>query len=62
MDFIGDHLYEALEAYGDPMGAMGVIYMRFGKRMVTLWGHRGSFIYGMGNIWEPYGGQRGSFI
>ena len=41
-------LYEVWEVYGDPLGSLGVIYMRFGKCMGSLWGslrgHWGSFI------------------
>ena len=44
MGTIGSHLYEVWEVYGDPMGVIGVIYMRFGKGMGTLWRYRGSFI------------------
>ena len=29
--------------------------MRFGKCMGTLWGHRGSFIWGLGFVWGTYG-------
>ena len=38
MGVIGGHLYEVWEEYGDPRGVMGVVYMRFGKCMGTLWG------------------------
>ena len=48
--------------YGNPMGVIGVAYMRFGKCMGTYGGHRGSFILGFGSLWGPYGGHRGSFI
>ena len=30
------------------LGVIGVIYTRFGKCMGTIWGHKGSFIYGLG--------------
>ena len=37
-------LHEVWEVYGDSRGSYGVIYMRFGKCMGTLGGHKGSFI------------------
>ena len=44
-------LYEVWEVYGDPRGSLEVVYMRFGKCMGTLGGHKGSFIWGLGSIW-----------
>ena len=35
MGVIGGHLYEVCEVYGDPMGVIGVVCMRFGKFMGT---------------------------
>ena len=43
--------------HGDHMGFIGVVYMRFGKCMGTLVGHRGSFIWGLESIWAPMGSK-----
>ena len=38
MGAIGGRLYEVWEVYRNPMGVIGVVYMRFGKGMGTLCG------------------------
>ena len=44
LEVITGRLYEVWEVYWDLIGVIGVIYMRFGKGMGTLWRYRGSFI------------------
>ena len=50
-------LYEVREVFGDFMGSMGVIYMRFRKCMGILGGHNGHFY----EVSEVYGDSRGSY-
>ena len=37
-------LYEVWKVYGDPKGVIVGVYVKFGKCMVTLGGHRGLLI------------------